>query len=270
MTENSNTSDRLRSEYEKDGGTGGVFSKKAVDYSAARPDYPAQLYETLAAVCKLSADSVVADVGAGTGLLTQGLLQRDYHVIAVEPNEAMRQACDRNCGTFPRYRSVAGSAESMPLASSSVDLITAAQAFHWFKVAQARVECLRVLKRQGSVALIWNDRVLDDPLQVALDAIFAEYGGTKRAALAAHEKRNNLAEFFGTTKPSEYSWPHEQRLDEEGLVSLVLSRSYMPVRESDAGNEVAAKVRAVFAAFAKDGVVVLRYTTVAKVGRVAL
>src|SRR4029453_10214442 len=100
----------------------------------------------------------------GTGLLTRGFLTRGYKVIAVDPNPAMREACDRYCGAFESYRSVEGTAESMPLPAASFDLVTAAQAFHWFDVMRVRAECLRVLTPQGKVALVWNDRDMSDPL----------------------------------------------------------------------------------------------------------
>jgi ubiquinone/menaquinone biosynthesis C-methylase UbiE len=183
MTTNTDTGHQLRFLYEQEGGVRAIFSSRVADYTASRPDYPAPLFETLGSICKLSAGAVVADVGAGTGLLTLGLLQRGYQVTAIEPNASMRQAADYFLGKFPSYRSVEGYAESIPLEASSVDLITAAQAFHWFEIERARTECLRILRPEGQVALIWNDRVLDDPLHVQLDAIFAEFGGAKRAAL---------------------------------------------------------------------------------------
>jgi ubiquinone/menaquinone biosynthesis C-methylase UbiE len=110
--------------------------------------------ESATLIVSLSAGAAIADVGAGTGLLTRGFLARGYNVVAVEPNPAMREACDRYCGAFERYRSVEGTAESMPLAAGSVDLVTAAQAFHWFDIERARAECLRVLEPDGRVALV--------------------------------------------------------------------------------------------------------------------
>jgi SAM-dependent methyltransferase len=269
MTTDDDTEARLRSLYEQEGGAGAIFSTKVADYSVSRPDYPPPLFETLRTICKLSADAVIVDLGAGTGLLTQGFLKRDYCVVAVEPNAAMRKACDDSLRIYPKYRSVEGSAESIPLEGLSADLITAAQAFHWFKIEEARSECFRVLKPLGNVALIWNDRVSADPLHVALDPVFAEFGGERRAALASHEKRASVLRFFGTTVPTELSWPHEHRLDEKGLVSLVLSRSYMPQRGSSAGEEVRSRVREVFSRFAEAGMVTVRYTTVAATGRPA-
>ena len=261
------TGAQLRSLYEPQGGTGQIFSSKVSDYAASRPDYPAALFEALHVACHLKPNVVVADVGAGTGLLTQGLLERGYTVTAVEPSDSMRAAADHTLAArFKRYRSASGTAEHLPLPDASADLITAAQAFHWFDVAAARAEFLRVLKPQGQVALIWNDRVLTDPLHVALDLIFAQYGGAKRGALLAHEERGQVPAFFGSCTPQQLTWPHEHRLSEEGLLSLVFSRSYMPVRDSEPGHQASQVVRDVYHRLAhKDGLDV-RYTTVAMVG----
>src|SRR5579859_6544354 len=140
---------RLRSVYESEGGSGSIFSSRVADYIRSRPDYPRALFDELAASCRFAEGSMVADVGGGTGLLTKGLLQKGYRVIVVEPNSEMRQAADRLLGGNQSYSSVAGSAEAMPLGSASTDLITAAQAFHWFDVPRARTEFLRVLTPQG-------------------------------------------------------------------------------------------------------------------------
>ena len=257
----------LRDRYEPTGGVGQIFGPKVADYMASRPDYPRAMIELLRTECGLSAETTVADVGAGTGLLTRSLLQTGASVIAVEPNAAMRGACDHDLQSQPSYRSVEGSAEAMPLQDGSADLITAAQAFHWFDFERARAECLRVLRAAGQVALIWNDRLLGDPLHVALDDVFAEYGGEKRAALLAHEDRGNVPQFFGAGRLQTFEWPHEHVLSQDGLLGLVFSRSYMPTRESPPGQRVAAGVRAIFDALATDERIVVRYTTVLMLGR---
>lgn len=261
------TGARLRALHDAAGGVGAIFSAKVADYVASRPGYPAALFAHLRAEGHLSPSVVVADVGAGTGLLTHGLLAEGCSVIAIEPSAAMRAAADVSFARLPNYRSASGTAESMPLPTPSVDLITAAQAFHWFEIEAARAEFLRVLRPQGTVALIWNDRVLADLVHIALDELFARHGGAKRAALVAHEDRNQVATFFGATVPIERTWPHQHHLDEAGLASLVFSRSYMPERDSAPGRMVHQQVQELFDRFVVGGRIAVRYTTVALVGR---
>jgi SAM-dependent methyltransferase len=261
------TGSALRSLYAAKGVTG-VFSAKVRDYLASRPDYPDALFDALAAGGMLRAGATLADIGAGTGLLTRGLLQRACDVIAVEPNAEMRAAADELLASFPGYRGADGTAEHLPLPDASLDGITAAQAFHWFEVDAARAECLRVLRAGAQVALVWNDRVLSDPLHVALDAILDAYGGERRSALVAHEsERADVQRFFGKAKPAEFSFPHEHALDQGGLVSLVFSRSYMPARDSDAGREATKALGELFQRFAPGGRLAVRYSTTAIVGR---
>ena len=269
MTSNPDTGAKLRSLYAADGGVTSVFTERVADYVASRPGYPHALFEALRANDAIAPGATVADVGSGTGLLTRDLLRNGYRVVAVEPNAEMRRASDLLLGGMDGYRSVEGCAESIPLAAASVDLITAAQAFHWFEIERARAEFLRVLTGQGQVALIWNDRALEDPVQNALDEIFAAFGGAKRAALVVHEDRSKVPWFFGSTQPRQFSWPNAHLLDERGLASLVFSRSYIPGRSTAEGSEIANRVRAVFERFAVNGQVEVRYRTIATLGRPA-
>ncbi|QPF75773.1 class I SAM-dependent methyltransferase [Roseateles sp. DAIF2] len=267
MQNPSDTGAALRAQHA--GGTGAIFGPKVRDYAASRPDYPAALFEALAGWLP-ARDARIADIGAGTGLLTAGLLARGWRVDAIEPNEEMRAACDAWLGGRAGYRSQAGRAEALPLAEGSLDLLTAAQAFHWFEIEAARAEALRVLKPDGAVALIWNDRVIEAPLHRALDELFAEFGGAKRAALLAHEERHEVPRFFGAARVEERAWPHEHRLDAAGLEALVFSRSYMPAREGAAGRAVSAALATLFAEFAAGAPTLgVPYRTVAMIGRPA-
>jgi SAM-dependent methyltransferase len=254
--------ERLRAVYAGD--VPAVFSAKVADYRASRPDYPAALFDAL-----FGAPSVVADLGSGTGLFTRGLLARGHEVHAVEPSAEMRAAAEGEFARQPRFHGVAGSAEATTLPDGSVDAVAAAQAFHWFDIARARTECLRILRPAGQVVLVWNDRVLTDPGHAALDQLFAEFGGEQRRALVAHEaSRSDAPAFFNGAPVRELAFDHQQRLGAVGLIALVCSRSYMPAQDSAAGAEVAARVRRVFDTHAgADAGITLRYRTVALLGR---
>jgi len=249
------------------GETHSVFKEKAADYTASRPDYPAAFFETLKTICPPQEDTTVADIGSGTGILTEALLRSGYRVTAIEPNTEMRQMSDLRLGQLPGYRSLAGSAENTSLPSASVHLITAAQAFHWFDIARARTEFLRVLTPNGQVALIWNDRLPDDPLHVALNEIFKECGGDKRNALLTREDNSDVPRFFGSTTPQQFTWPHAHHLEREGLLSLAFSRSYFPGRQTPAGLAATDRLSQIFDRLATNGTVTVPYRTTAFIGR---
>jgi SAM-dependent methyltransferase len=267
MSRDQETGAALRLLYAAEGGVRSIFTEKATDYAVSRPDYPAALFETLKMSCAPNEDVVVADIGAGTGHLTQGLLKNGYRVVAVEPNIEMRRVSDFLLGNIIGYSSTNGCAESIPLESASVHLITAAQAFHWFEVEQARIEFLRVLTTQGQVALIWNDRVFEDPLHAALDEVFSDFGGAKRAAWVAHDDRSDVPRFFGSTELKQFSWPHAHNLNREGLLSLIFSRSYIPGRNTLDGPLVADRASEIFSRFATNETVKVQYRSVAIIGR---
>lgn len=262
----------LRALYAHDGGVHAAFTTKVADYVASRPGYPDALYDGLAEHAGLRPGIVVADLGAGTGLLSEGLLERGAEVVAVEPNAPMRSAAERILGHTPGFRAVEGAAEATSLPAHSVDLVTAAQAFHWFEVEASRREALRILKPHGLVALIWNDRVASEPLQQGLDALFARHGGQRRAALSdATSERAHVPAFFNGAEVRSFTVPHSHRLDEAGLLALAFSRSYMPHRDSPEGHRAAGDLRALFADHAvrtPDGAhVEVHYTTLCLIGR---
>src|SRR5258705_151342 len=125
------------------------FSSRVENYVRYRPGYPPAVVELLKAECGLSSESVVADIASGTGIFTRLLLESGARVSGVEPNLDMRKAGEEFLSQYPRFTSVAGTAEATRIANHSVDLITAAQAAHWFDREAARKEFVRILKPRG-------------------------------------------------------------------------------------------------------------------------
>jgi SAM-dependent methyltransferase len=259
--------DLLAAQFSQAGGTTAAFTTKAADYAAARPRYPAALFERLRASHVLFPAAQIADVAAGTGLFTGQLLHRGYHVIAVEPNAAMLAVADAALGKYRKYRSIAASAEATTLADGTIDVITAAQAFHWFDVGAVRSEWLRVLKPDGRVVLVWNTRPLTDPLQKALDDLLGEFGGGRQAVLDRRQDLSQVPAFFDPAGYEQFDLGHAQELDREGLISLALSRSAMPDRDTPEGERAAQILAQLFARHERNGKVGVAYRTRAFVGR---
>ena len=136
------------------------YERGAADYERGRPGYPADAVETLVRECGIDERSVVVDVAAGTGKFTRSLFAHVPGVIAVEPVAAMRAAYEAR---FPGELVLEGTAEDLPLLEQSVDVVTVAQAFHWFDQAAALDEISRVVRSGGWLALIWNTRDMRMP-----------------------------------------------------------------------------------------------------------
>jgi ubiquinone/menaquinone biosynthesis C-methylase UbiE len=149
------------------------FSSRVDNYIRYRPGYPDAILDTLRDAYGLTPASIVADVGSGTGILTEMFLRHGNVVYGIEPNREMREAAERLLAGYDRFHSVAATAEDTTLGDDSVDLVTAGQAFHWFDPSKARAEFARVLKPGGWVALIWNERVVTTPF-------LADYAATSK------------------------------------------------------------------------------------------
>ncbi|MBX3193006.1 MAG: class I SAM-dependent methyltransferase [Labilithrix sp.] len=239
------------------------FTGRVTDYAKTRPSYPEGVLAVLASACGLGASSVVADLGSGTGLFTQRLLESGATVYAVEPNDEMRRAAEQALGSSRGFRSVAGRAEATTLDDASVDVVTAAQAFHWFDLEPARAEMKRILRAPGRVALVWNDRDL------VSTAFLRDYEALLVARCPKYQELQGKADatakfdaLLGAGAWSRHVVPNAQRLDREGLASRLLSSSYMP-REGEPGHdEILAELGAIFDRHAQAGEVAMLYATV--------
>jgi SAM-dependent methyltransferase len=204
------------------------FSDRVADYVATRPSYPAGILDILRVEAGLTPQSVVADIGSGTGLSAELFLKSGNVVYGVEPNADMRSAGESLLSGHPNSHSVTGSAEATTLVDRSVDLIIAGQAFHWFDAARARIEFLRILKPGGFVALLWNTRKLDSTSFLrGYERLLHELGTDYREVMHTNIDRDKLRAFFGGDF-AYHTLPNEQRFEREGLRGRVRSSSYTP------------------------------------------
>jgi SAM-dependent methyltransferase len=230
---------------------GGRFTSRADAYRRYRPDYPAALFDEILR----DEPRIVADLGAGTGIASIALASRGIEVFAVEPNVAMREEGARH----ERIHWIDGRAEATTLADASVDLVTCFQAFHWFDPIAAIREFLRILRPDGRIAAVWNER---DPN----DGFTSAYGDLVREISDNHpaESRERAAEAFdhfpdlGAVEVRRF--PHAQTLDLDGLTGRALSTSYLP-SSGPRHDELVARLRKLFGEWQRDGAVTLRYQT---------
>jgi SAM-dependent methyltransferase len=238
------------------------FSTRVEAYRDHRPRYPREIVDVLRRECGLAPDWVIADVAAGTGLLAEIFLENGNPVIAIEPNAAMRSACEQLREQYPRLHCADGTAETTRLADSLADMITVGQAMHWFDLNAARREFARVLRPGGWCSVVYNHRKMrGDAFHEGYERILVEFGRDYRAVQGSHLTEDRLSGFFAPLEMKCITLPNTQDLIQEGLRGRILSSSYMP-QERDA--KYAAMMEAVdrlFALHAQDGVVRMEYET---------
>lgn len=206
----------------------GRFSDRGLDYAKYRPSYPAAAIDIVLAGMGEPSRLVVADVGAGTGISSRLVADRGARVIAVEPNEGMRRAARPH----PRVEFRAGTGEQTGLADASVDIVLAAQAFHWFKHEVALAEFHRVLKPGGRIAIVWNIHDETDPFTGGYTRAVGEPPAQKIPFDPAVITAGGL---FRDLRAAEIGY--EQVLDLAGLLGRALSSSYV-AKEGPAWEEL--------------------------------
>jgi SAM-dependent methyltransferase len=237
------------------------FSSRVEAYERYRPSYPREVPALAERECGLGPDSRVADIGCGPGFLARLFLEAGCEVYGVEPNAEMRQAGERMLGAWPRFHCTAGRAEATGLPDRAVDLITAGQAFHWFEPQSAHHEFRRILKPDGWVMLVWNERRREPGFMAAYEQTIAQYAPEKDRI-----NRQTIADFFRGGTWREACYPNEQRLDAEGLRGRMASSSYAP-QPGTAGFDALMKgVDRLFARHQSQGQVTVLYETLVYYG----
>ncbi len=237
------------------------FSDRVADYVKYRPGYPEEVVGLLKCEAALTSASVIADVGSGTGKLTELLLTVGCTVLAVEPNDEMRAASEELLGHDVHFTSVSGQAEATTLADGSVDLIAAGQAFHWFDAENARSEFARILKPGGRVALIWNRRRTEScPFLREYDAMLMEHSEDYKAGLGMHVESASVRQFFGHDAVDEYRFENVQQFDWPGLRGRLLSCSYVP-KSGPAHEGILVELERLFDVYEVESIVSFDYET---------
>ena len=237
------------------------FSDRVENYIKYRPHYPKEIIDYLKSENILKDDYVIADIGSGTGISAELFLQNGNNVYGVEPNKEMREAGEKLLSGYSNFMSIEGTAESTTLEDTSIDLIIAAQSFHWFDSANAKNEFKRILKKGHNTVLIWNARKLYSTQFLSeYEDLIKKYGTDYNEV--RHEKTGKLVfDNFFVNGYKEREFPNEQVFDYEGLKGRLLSSSYAPQETHQNYNPMLEELNKIYSKYAENDKVKIEYET---------
>jgi len=246
------------------------FDGYSKNYTVGRPGYAMELIDCLYNEYGMSAASVIADIGSGTGKFARHLLERESTVYCVEPNDDMRATAENELCGFSNFHSVNGDAENTTLEDDSVDFITTAQAFHWFDVQKFKQECSRILRDNGKAILIWNIRDEAEPLNQDLHHIFTKYCPDFKGFGGGIVKDDPRIKAFFDDRYDYVSFDNPLYYDREKFIARNLSGSYS-LKEGDAGyNDYLDEITGVFDKYSNRGIVSIVNKSTAYIGNVRI
>jgi SAM-dependent methyltransferase len=236
------------------------FSDRVADYVRYRPSYPSALLDLLRGECSLRPGHVIADIGSGTGFLSELFLKNGNRVYGIEPNEPMRRAGEEYLASYDGFSSIEGSAEATTLDDASVDFVTAGQSFHWFEPDSARREFARILKPGGWMVIAWNDRRMEEaPFTRDYENLLERFGIDYKKVKDSYPEADRIRGFLSTF--SQRDLPNFQILDWESLSGRLRSSSFTPTESHPTFAPMMEELRKLFDAYQQDGKVRMDYFT---------
>jgi SAM-dependent methyltransferase len=236
------------------------FSNRVTNYIKYRPGYPREIVAYLTDNAGLTVESIIADIGCGPGHSARMFLENGNRVLGVEPNASMRSAAEVLLGSLD-FWAIDGTAEATTLPDDSVDLVVAAQAFHWFDAAKTRAEFPRILKPGGNIVLMWNERQLDrTPCLIEYEQFLLKYATDYSKVRHENVDALRLNEFFQTDYGSAV-FENVQVFDFDGLKGRMFSSSYMPNEDEPIAEAMVSELHSLFAKHSENGRINVFYDT---------
>jgi ubiquinone/menaquinone biosynthesis C-methylase UbiE len=245
------------------------FTDKADVYAKYRPSYPNEYIKYLLTATSLKEGDIVADIGSGTGIFSRLLLERGLTVIGVEPNDEMRVKAEQSLNKNVRFTSVKGAAEVTTLKDKSVNLVTVAQAFHWFDTEKFKLECKRILKEGSMVALVWNSRDGSSELNKESAEICQKHCPNFNGFSGGMgENQEVFQQFFKDGRFEFKSFQNYLEFDFDGFLGRYLSASYSPKRADSEYGPFISSLTKLFEKYSKGGKIVIPNVTRSYLGKV--
>lgn len=246
-----------------------IFDDVATIYEKYRPSYPEEYINYLISKCNLNKNSVVADIGAGTGIFTKQLLDKNLKVIAVEPNNKMRKVLEEKLSGNKNFTSTNGTDKNTNLKENSIDLITVAQAFHWFDIQSFRKECKRILKPNGKICIIWNKLDTNDIIvkeEKNIDYTYTNQFKEINNILQDEKREQLIKEFFSNSTYKCKITENNQIYNKETFIGVNLSKSYSLRKEDKNYNKYIQAFKDLFDKYSKNGNLTIKNNTFAYLG----
>lgn len=246
-----------------------IFDDVATIYEKYRPSYPEEYINYLISKCNLNKNSVVADIGAGTGIFTKQLLDKNLKVIAVEPNNKMRKVLEEKLSGNKNFTSTNGTDKNTNLEENSIDLITVAQAFHWFDIQSFRKECKRILKPNGKICIIWNKLDTNDIIvkeEKNIDYTYTNQFKEINNILQDEKREQLIKEFFSNSTYKCKITENNQIYNKETFIGVNLSKSYSLRKEDKNYNKYIQAFKDLFDKYSKNGNLTIKNNTFAYLG----
>ncbi len=243
------------------------YSSKAEIYARYRWDYAYEAIQAIFNATSISTDSVVADIGSGTGILTRHFVGRVKNVYAIEPNPEMRQWAEKNLSSYPSFCSLGTRAEATGLADKCVSLITIGQALHWFDPEPGLREFKRILKPGGWLAVLSNQAVANE-LDQALQTLFIKENDWDISLAANLPAPKPVSFFYGEGYYSQMWFPQRREETWEEFFGSLCSNSHAPDNGNPSFQTFELAARRVFDQFSRHSLVTVDFVTELTLGSI--
>ncbi|MDF2543655.1 MAG: methyltransferase [Herbinix sp.] len=241
------------------------FTDKAEDYEKYRPSYPkASIDLIFSLLCK--EEITIADIGSGTGKLSELLLQNGATVYAVEPNDDMRIAAEEKLKLNNKYQSLGNTAEKTGLLANSIDLITCGECYHWFDNEKTKHEFHRILKPGGYVCLIWNN-FGDNAYSKKYNELYERFGTIKSSKEVSFSKEEMALHLFGEGNYHKLEFDNTIYESWEAMLGGSLSASYAPKPDDKLYPDFVRSVKAIYDQYSNDGLIEAKFKTICFYGQ---
>jgi len=237
-----------------------LFTSKSKIYDAYRPKYSEQFIDSIIENYPLSHLAKIADIGAGTGILTQQLLRIGCEIFAIEPNKEMREIAENKFLNEKKCHVINGSAEKTTLNDNSMDLIIVAQAFHWFEIESFRKEFQRISKRNKAI-LVWNTKKTSQPYLAELEEVNQKYCKEFKGFSGGIEI-DQISSFFDNHYIRK-EFENNLRMKKHNFVNGILTGSYTPDKEDKDYEAYVQKIEEIFEKYCINGELIIENDTIA-------